>query len=367
MPTQLIAWLMSTFAFVMPLIFGQPAKAPDTRTSPYVEEMPPDKYHVWPTDQFETGDAPWWLPTYLLRPAYTLRGSIFSGTKNEGIVVLYKGKLVHEWYGKGWDKNALHPVYSVTKSVVHALVGIAIEEGYIKSVQDKIVDYFPGIDIKVAPELKKQITIEQMLTMTSGIAGDFENQFADYNAQPRTKEENEKLDQLYEEDSLKFLLEYCSMTAEPGERWNYSSMSTGILLGMIAAAIDQPLEDFVDERLFGPMGITHYDWGSYPDGTYAGGGGLALTPRDMAKFGYLYLNYGRWEDRQLVPADWVAQCSPTSKSPYGYGRLFWNVPFSPVKAYAANGAYGQYLDIVPGQDLVIARTATSTVNIIISF
>ncbi len=363
-----IAWLLSTFAVVLPLIFGQPSDRPETRQSPYVDEMPPDKYGVWPTEEFETADAPWWLATGLLRPAYNLRGLLALGSKNEAIVVLHKGKIVYEWYGDGWDKDKPHALNSVTKSVTQALVGIAIEEGYINSVNDKVIDYFPDANIEVDAGLKKEITIEQMLTMTSGLAGDFDDIYGQIYAGATTDAQIEAIDRRIEQDTARTWLERISLIAKPGERWNYSTLSTTILLSLVGRAIDQPLKEYVEEKLFDPMGITEYDWYKNYDETLFGGSGLYLTPRDAAKFGYLYLNYGRWEDQQLVPADWVAQSGPQSKLPFAYGRLFWNTPLTPLLgAYEAFGASGQFIDIFPKQDLVIVRTGDASVRFMVEF
>jgi len=356
MPSQFLAWLMTTFAFAMPFIFGQPTNKPETRTSPYGKEMPPDKYGVWPTEEFETGQAPLWLQTWALRPTHIMR-NLFSGSKNEGIVALYKGKIVYEWYADGWDKDTRHTLNSATKSVTQALVGIAIAEGFIDSVDDKFVKYYPDANIEVAAEWKKEITIEQLLTMTSGVAGDNDGWLEDYAVRLSSQAQWMAFWRRFDRDSARATFEVCSMVVKPGSRWNYSSLGTGLLLGLVARVIDQPLEDYVNEKLFGPMGITNFKWGVQQDGSYAGESGLYMTPRDMVKFGYLYLNYGRWEDQQLVPADWVAQSPPTSKSPFGYGRLFWNARNAPFSGgYEASGAQGQVIQIIPPRDLVIVRT-----------
>jgi len=367
MPTQLLSWLMSAFAFLMPLLFGQPTSKPETRMAPLVEQMP--DYGVWPTEEFETDQAPLWIPTWILRPVHTVRNLLLpmdSGSKNEGIVVLYKGKIVYEWYADGWNKDRIHALNSCTKSVVSALVGIAMEDGFIHSLDDKIVDYFQDLDIAIDAELKNEITIEQMLTMTSGLPGDIDPTYPALNAMELSEAEIAAINQRFTNDSAKTFLELCSMTAVPGERWNYSSSGAHLLLGVVAHAIDRPLEDYVDEKLFGPMGITNYRWGKW-GGQYDGGGGLAMTPRDMAKFGYLYLSYGRWEDARLIPADWVAQSPPASNSPFGYGRMFWNVRGLPFAGYEANGAYGQVIQIFPAYDLVIVRTGIYAMNLNITF
>ncbi|MDR3314435.1 MAG: serine hydrolase, partial [Oscillospiraceae bacterium] len=155
----ILAWILSTFLFLSPAIFAQPTTAPDTRTSPYADGVAPDKYGVWPTEDFETGQAPLWLQTWLLQPAYNLRGLLAFGSQNDSIVALYKGKIVYEWYADGWDQDTQHTINSATKSVTSALVGIAIAEGYINSIEDKVVDYFPDLDILIDKERKEQITI----------------------------------------------------------------------------------------------------------------------------------------------------------------------------------------------------------------
>jgi len=361
MPAQFLAWLMTTFAFVMPLIFGQPTTAPETRVAPpYALE---DRYGVWPTEAFETDTAPLWLPTSLLRPAYFMRGLLNEGSTNHGIVALYKGKIVYEWYADGWDKDKPHDMFSATKSITSALVGIAIEDGFIDSVDDTFVKYYPDADIEIDAELKQQITIKQMLTMTSGLGGDNDDVYAGIRPLITSEEDMKAIDERFEKDDAKTTFELCSMVVKPGERWNYSTLSTGLLLGLVARVIDRPLEDYVTEKLFGPMGITNYKWYTRADGVYVGGTALLMTPRDMAKFGYLYLNWGRWDGQQLVPADWVAQSIPASKAFKAYGYQFWNKPYTPfLGAYEANGYANQLIGIFPGQDLVIARTGTASVN-----
>ena len=103
--------------------------------------------------------------------------------------------------------------------------------------------------------------------------------------------------------------------------------------------------------------MTSVIWDTAKDGASYGGFGISMTPRDMARFGYLYLNYGRWEDKQIVPAEWVAQSPPRSKSLKAYGRLFWNIELTPFdQSYEANGTFGQLICIYPETDTVVVRT-----------
>ncbi|MDR3313353.1 MAG: beta-lactamase family protein, partial [Oscillospiraceae bacterium] len=241
-------------------------------------------------------------------------------------------------------------------------VGIAIAEGYINSIEDKVVDYFPDLDILIDKERKEQITIAQLLTMTSGFTGIIDpDELTDLFARSDLEERADEIIARFEADTTKFYFECASLVGDPGAYWNYSPISTDILAGLVAHAVGKPLLEYAEEKLFAPMGITNYSWLTDVDGTVHGAGGLFMTPRDMAKFGYLYLNYGRWEEQQLVPADWVAQSGPDSKLPFAYGHLFWNTPLVPfVGAYEAYGITGQLIDIFPGQDLVIVRTGSGT-------
>ena len=121
------------------------------------------------------------------------------------------------------------------------------------------------------------------------------------------------------------------------------------------------LFSYAKRKLFKPLGMKSVTWDAAQDGRNFGGFGINMTPRDMARFGYLYLNNGRWENKQIIPADYVAVTPPRSKAKRAYGYLFWNYPMLPFdSSYQANGAYGQYIDILPEYDIVIARTASST-------
>jgi len=327
----------------------QPNGIPETRTAPSNAA----EYSI----DFSARAKPWWLSPWLLEQFYQL--NVEDGTRTDSLLVLHNGKLVYESYGEGWDAGTLHGVASVTKTVTSALVGIAIADGFIKSVDDKLVEYFPDADITIAPEWKREITVEHLLTMTSGFVDDSGVRFADLLAMGLSGEEKEGIDRRFEEDTIKAGLELCSMADEPGKRWAYSSFGVDILLGLVARAIDRPLADYVDEKLFGPLGITHYKWYTFPDGTYEGSSDLLLTSRDMARFGLLYMNYGRWEDRQIIPADWVAQTPSRSMNAGAYGRLVWNFKFAPFFGfYEAYGSEGQCIDILPGLGLVLVRTGS---------
>jgi CubicO group peptidase (beta-lactamase class C family) len=210
-------------------------------------------------------------------------------------------------------------------------------------VQDKVIDYFPDAVIVPGQENKRDMTIEHLLTMTSGIVCDTDEEWAAWNAPGQA-------------DCAKAVFELPQATA-PGTKYVYDNAAPSILLGIIARAAQRDVLDYAQEKLFGPLGMTSVRWNTAPDGLPYGAFGISMTPRDMARFGYLYLNCGRWEDQQLLPAAWVAVTPPKAKALLAYGYLFWNYPLQPFdSSYEANGMYGQYIEILPEQDIVIVRT-----------
>ena len=120
--------------------------------------------------------------------------------------------------------------------------------------------------------------------------------------------------------------------------------------------------EYAQEKLFGPIGIASAHWETYYDGSCVGGYGLFLTPQDMARFGYLYLNYGHWDGRQAVPAQWVARTPPRSKSILAYGYMVHNNPLLPFgSSYEFTGLYGQLISVIHAFDLVVVRTGSKIV------
>ena len=328
----------------------QPNHIPERRS--YQDEvqtgtdMPVDKYGIWPTEDFTPGQAPKWLRPGWIKTFYAK--TVYNENDwMDGFLVLRGGKVLFEEYYNGYDADTPHYMASVTKSVVSALVGIAIGEGYIHGIEDKVLDYFPEAPSLLGwEESKRDMTIEHLLTMTSGITTDNDDDAWDgYFA------ENQKDSALYA-----FLL---PQAYAPGKKYSYDSMVPCILLGIIERASGQNLLDYANEKLFGPLGMDSVEWGTTADGLPIGGFGIDMTPRDMARFGYLYLNYGRWEEQQVIPADYVVRTPPRSIGPTAYGYMFWNnrrMPFT--GSYEANGADGQFICIAPFLDMVYVCTGS---------
>jgi len=200
------------------------------------------------------------------------------------------------------------------------------------------------------------MTVGHLLTMTSGLPGMLDGIMKYYEIEHL---EDGALKESLLTDTPQAFFARLPQMFRPGRFFNYSPPGTDVLAGIIARAAGMPYEDYARTRLFEPLGIAAYDWARLPDGTAMGAGGLSLRARDMLRFGWLYLNNGRWGEKQVVPAEWVAQSSPRIKLPMGYGRLFWSVPFAPLHGYCANGFLGQFIDIFPKWELVIVRTGTT--------
>jgi CubicO group peptidase (beta-lactamase class C family) len=235
---------------------------------------------------------------------------------------------------------------SVTKSVASALIGVAIQEGKIGGVNDKVVDYFP--EAKTMPgwqASKADMTIEHVLTMTSGILAESGEDWDGFFA------EDQKDAALYG-----FLL---PQKTAPGTTYAYDNIAPSILLGIVKRATGcADVLAYAHEKLFDPLGMTTVEWDTTPDGLPIGGFGINMTPRDMLRFGYLYLNNGRWDGKQIIPASFVAVTPPRSKAMDAYGYMFWNFEMMPFnKSYKASGANGQRIVIIPEWNMVVVQTA----------
>ena len=215
-------------------------------------------------------------------------------------LIVRNGALVYEQYFGGIRREKLHRLYSVTKSVTSALIGIAIEQGYIAGVEQPIISYFPEyMDDDWNPH-KNAITLQHLLNMTSGLK-------YDENSYPYSDPRNSHTQMTATRDWMAWALAQ-PLVAEPGTRFIYSTANSHLFSGIIHRTTGLYANQFAEEYLFGPLGIADYFW-TIGDGYPATGGsfgGLKLRPRDMAKFGYIYLNGGRWKGEQIVPEAWVA-------------------------------------------------------------
>jgi CubicO group peptidase (beta-lactamase class C family) len=263
------------------------------------------------------------------------------------VLVVRHGYLVTEVYFPPYTQEIKHPVHSITKIVTSAITGVAIRDGYIKSVRQSVLDFFPEIAMETKDQYLKDITVEHLLTMSAGFntttLPDFYNKDASF-------------------DSAKHILTYDSLLSKPGETFFYDSGLPHLMSAILQKTSGQTLETYAQTDLFEPLGITDYGWQSDPQGITTGNSGLILRPRDMAKLGYLYLHNGQWNGKQILPAKWVQ--ASTSKhmetkglmnaaEDDGYGYYWWIDSFG---GYSAHGFGGQYIFVLPKLDMVVVFT-----------
>jgi CubicO group peptidase (beta-lactamase class C family) len=260
-----------------------------------------------------------------------------------------------EWHPYYRDTR-LHTMQSVSKSVTSALVGIAIARGEIPGVDTRVLPYFDGFRIPDGDPRRASITIRHLLTMTAGIKWD-ESSVA-YTHPANNCAAMERSD-----DWIQYVLDQ-PMAEAPGTTFVYNSGATQLLSYVLKRATRKEADAYAAEHLFGPLGIGQHYWKHAPKGLADTEGGLYLTPRDLAKFGYLYLKGGLWDGRRLLTPDWVAaSVSPAVDSGGGrprttrYGYKWWLLPHGAEPyAFSALGYGGQRLIVVPERSLVAVFT-----------
>jgi CubicO group peptidase (beta-lactamase class C family) len=273
-----------------------------------------------------------------------------------GVLVVRNGYTVVEAYYPPYGPNTRHGTASVGKSFTGALVGIAIREGYIESVDQKVADFFPDHSDLQSDPLKQAMTIEHLLTMTSGL--DWPETSASYSSSSNIMNQ-----MMRSSDWVQFVLDR-PMAAAPGTTFNYSSGASHLLSAIIQEATGMRTISFAHEYLFEPLGISRVSWTTDPRGTIFGAGGLWITPRDLAKFGQLYLQGGVWGGKQIVPAEWVEASVAPQVSAHGaasyYGYQWW-VRGSGI--YAAHGYRGNRIFVIPNLEMVVVFTADLSGNV----
>jgi CubicO group peptidase (beta-lactamase class C family) len=258
-------------------------------------------------------------------------------------LVIRNGYIVSEnyWFS---GQETKREIYSCTKSFTSTLVGIAIDKGYIDGVNHRVLDFFPGQEFENQDALKAKMTLDDLLTMRSGL--DWQENDITYR-------------ELYlSADWVKFVMDE-PMKVPPGSQFLYCTGCSHVLSAIVQHATGMSTQAFAAKNLFEPLGMSGVTWMTDSLGIANGGWGLQLTPRDMAKLGYLYLQNGNWDGQQIVSAGWVKTAtqkhtaSDTDRLAYGY--QWWIYPS--LDAYTALGRYGQTIFVIPKHNLIIVTTA----------
>ena len=271
------------------------------------------------------------------------------------ILILKEGRLVSEEYFYQYTRDSLHELRSATKSFVSALTGIAINKGYLKSVNESVVSWFPEYRLQNQSPLKSRITVANMLANASGLDCDITN--------PHSAGDEEVMD--HSDDWVKFTLDL-PMLDSPGITGRYCSGNPITIGRVLEKATRQPLPQFAKKYLFTPLGIQHYQWDFHPNRSNAEEYcQLYLRPRDIAKFAVLYLDQGKWKGQQVIPASWVQDSWKKHSVVEGidYGYLWWlkYLDAGGVRIYgkAAQGNGGQKIYIWPDLHMAVVITAGS--------
>jgi CubicO group peptidase (beta-lactamase class C family) len=269
-------------------------------------------------------------------------------TPIHSLTVVRNGYVVLDAYFWPFQDGQPHDLASVTKSVTSTLVGIAIGKHQLAGLTQPLSSVFSGRTIANLDDRKQRVTIERLLTMTSGL-----DCHADHGEITLSQ-------MMGSADWTQFMLDL-PMHDEPGSHFEYCSGGMHLLSGAITKATGLSALDFARSELFDPLGIGKAVWPADANGVSHGWGDLHLQPRDMAKLGYLWLNNGRWENRQLVPAEWMrdavqVQSHPTSGNGQQYGYGFWVYPDRQPPEFEALGRGGQRISVIPARNLIVVFT-----------
>ena len=298
-----------------------------------------------------------------------LENQINAGKYNiHSLLILRHNKLVYEHYFPGEDAvfpipvgrvehhmDSLHDCRSVTKSIVSTCIGIAISQGKIKSLDEKVFQYFPEY-AKYAVGAKAEITIRELLTMTSGLEWN--------ESLPYVDEANSERQMSVQPDVVDFILSRNSL-AKPGSLWNYNGGCTQLLAQIILKTTGLPVNEYAKKYLFTPLGIRNYHWYVREDGIIWAASGLRLTSRDMLKIGWMYVHDGNWNGTSIISSEWARLATKwhvdTDDASDGYGYQFWCA--KPLIAgehrdmAMADGNGGQRICMIPSLDLAVVITA----------
>lgn len=254
------------------------------------------------------------------------------------ILIIRNGYIITEAYRSPYNKNTTHNIKSASKSILSALVGIALEKKCLDNLEQKISGFYPEY---VKEPLKQNISLYDLLTMTAGL--DWKE---DAGPSPYDLENWNKVPMKY----------------KPGETFEYNTAMTHMMSAILSKACGESTKDLADKWLFEPLGIKNYQWRKGEEGIYYGGSDIFLIPRDMAKFGFLFLNNGMWNEKAIVSKEWIKKSTSRivdipNEIIYAVGLDYGYWWWIQEKAYMAWGAGGQYIIVSPDLDLIVVFTA----------
>jgi CubicO group peptidase (beta-lactamase class C family) len=299
----------------------------------------------WPTDGWrETTPEQQGMDSELL--AEMLEEVIQRGHDIDSISVIRNGYLVLDVSIDPYRSSNKHIIHSCTKSIVSALIGIALQQGYLESVDQPLLEIFANREVVNLSTEKQSITLEHLLTMSSGLEcrDSYLYRWRGIEAM------------LESDDWVQYMLGL-PMAEPPGTYFEYCNGGSFLLSAIIQETTGLSSEAFARQNLFEPLGISDIDWPSNPKGISIGWGELRMLPLDMAKIGYLYLKEGVWDGEQIVPQEWVSASTKKhidATLQDGYGYQWW---VDTPDVYMALGYAGQFIFVAPENDLIAVFTS----------
>ncbi len=303
----------------------------------------------WPTDDW-TVVAPeeMGMDAKVLEGAYDY--AFAAAKKTQGVVIVRGGALVSERYADGKDETSYAASWSAGKSFVSTLVGMAVDDGLIDSVEQPMSTWVPswkGTD-------KGAITLQHVLQMESGL--DFVEDYANFT-------NSDVIAMGFRDDVLGYVVNELPVGSAPGSKWYYSSGDSMLLSGVVEAAVGKPAHEFAADRLFGPIGMKSAYW--WRDGKDHALGFCCIDApsREFAKFGLLFLRGGEWDGAQIVSRDWVTEATTHRAANFdGYAYQWWTVDIDensplPADTFSARGLDEQMIYVIPSLDLVVMRSS----------
>ncbi len=260
------------------------------------------------------------------------------------LIIMRNGAIVYEKYFNGSRATDSNNIASVSKSMLSALIGIAIDQGIFESTDDRIAEYLPEYFEAATDPRLRELTLHHMLTMTHGLAWD----------------ESEASRLLNRSENWVADILSIPLSDEPGTRFRYSTGASHVMSAALTEATGMSACEFAHRFLFQPLGIEADFWGVDPQGYFTGGHSVSMTAREVARFGQLFLDEGAWQGERILPGWWVA----ASTSPQidignnyaGYGYYWWLNQIAEYDMYSALGAGGQILHVIPELEIVLVTT-----------
>lgn len=263
--------------------------------------------------------------------------------------------LVSEKYYNGYDRLLGHNVKSISKSFLSAVAGIALRENFLQNPEQKMLDFFPEYNSPGLDPRKRDITVWHLLTQKAG----YQHERFNYS-------------QIFGSSNwIKACIEF-PLTYDPGTVFSYNTAQTHLISGIITKSSGMTTRQFAEIYLLEPLNISVKDWSRDPQGIYFGGNNMYFTPRDLIRFGQLYINNGKMDGKQIVPSEWVegswkdySAQQNVNWGPLcniGYGYLWWLGKMDKYQMYLAIGYGGQFIIDIPSINMIIVTTADSHID-----